>query len=198
MKPEDHPVVFLRGDILAAFATLNLVGLNIKACERQYEQMYSDAMRGPGEWDMHYKLKPPVSINEHLTKAPVLSPALAEGRAYRLTPGQRAVMRDWYGLTPTRQIEVVRMERFTDPAGTALPYLRTVTLASQVHVEEQNRKHVLSQIVITDWGKFMLAAAERDSLMWEAAVGKQKTDKAPKTAPKTPKSKAELEGEYDL
>lgn len=103
----------------------------------------------------------PVGMKDHFANGlpEVLTAAQAwEGRQYLLSPGQRDVLRERYGLTPSKVVEVVEVGMF---AGTSI--IHSITLKSALHVEEHKRKHVLSAVVISPAADFFSTAAAKDA-----------------------------------
>ena len=83
---------------------------------------------------------------------------LAVGYSYTLTPGQRSILRDTYGLTPTQTVTCTYLE--TWPASA---HPRVLKLQSDLHVDPRNRKHILVSAVIHNVGTFFKNAAELDA-----------------------------------
>jgi hypothetical protein len=109
-----------------------------------------------GEEDRKYTVLEQGSLTEHL-ESQVLEPArMVMGRSYVLTPGQRAVLREWYGLTPTRTITLQEVALWP---GTRHP--RRVIIRSDEHVHS-GRRHVLVSATIDRPGQFFTAAWEKD------------------------------------
>lgn len=105
----------------------------------------------------------PIDITEHLTEKRDMIPAnlhptTSPGRAYTLTKGQRAILRERYGMTPTK--EVVVNEIAVWPA--APTCVRHISLRSTEHVPE-HRRHLLNAAVIEDWTAFCEAAQAIDT-----------------------------------
>jgi hypothetical protein len=110
----------------------------------------------PGEWDRKYEVLEVGSLSEHL-EAQVLEPSrMVMGRSYVLTPGQRAILREWYSLTPTRTITLQEVALW---AGTRYP--RRIIIRSDEHVHS-GRRHVLVSATIDRPGEFFTAAWEKD------------------------------------
>jgi len=144
---------------------LKSIGLKTSQIESDLEQLTSDIKRCPSADDLRWPLSPPEEIGAHLSLGadrPTLDCKLVRGRSYGLTPGQRDILRDWYGLTPTRTIEVVNVELFDPAVYHHHNIVRSVTLRSNIHVEEHKRKHMLISCVIDNWGAFCTAAKKRD------------------------------------
>lgn len=89
-----------------------------------------------------------------------------EGYSYVLSPGQRAILRETYGLTPTMTVTLGWIERWP---GTAHPH--SLLLTSDVHVDPRNRKHTLTQCVIRNVGEFLRISAEADAEDKDSRVG---------------------------
>lgn len=116
----------------------------------------------PDDFDRRYEL--PVdapTIGEHFLngEAQVLSPGhLWAGYSYTLTPGQRAWLREQYGMTPTATVTVLEIARWP---GTRHP--RVLHLKSDLHVDPRQRRHILTSAVIRTPGKFFAEAAQYDA-----------------------------------
>lgn len=115
----------------------------------------------PSDDDKRYTL-PLVApaITDHLGEGrnQLLSPeALWPGYSYQLSPGQRAILRETYGLTPTQTITVLLIDRWP---GTQHP--RSMTLKSDLHVDPRQRRHVLTSCVVREVGTFFRLAREKD------------------------------------
>jgi len=85
------------------------------------------------------------------------------GYSYSLTPGQRAWLRDNYGLTPTATVTITGIARWP---GTRHPQM--ISLRSDIHVDPRQRKHVLVEAVIREPGRFFTESAAHDAKL-EAA-----------------------------
>jgi hypothetical protein len=96
-------------------------------------------------------------ITEHLTENRDMIPVnlhspSSNGRIFTLTPAQRSVLADRYGMTPTTEVVVSEVDVWpADPT-----CVRSITLKSTEHVPE-HRRHVLSACVIEDWVSFCTA-----------------------------------------
>ncbi len=101
----------------------------------------------------------PVIASHFDGKHPVVLEAsnMWTGYHYTLSPGQRRWFRDFTGLTPTFTITVQYVECWP---GTQHP--RSFKVVSDVHVDERHRKHVLTEGIVRDVGKFFLKAKELD------------------------------------
>jgi hypothetical protein len=168
--PEQHPLHRKRKIILYALALLERLGLPVAATRERYDQLYDDLFRLPTEQDARFPLTPASSIEDHINgqSREELSCALVSGRKYSLTPGQRAILREWYGLTPTQLVVVERMEMFPHHPN----LIRMVVLRSDVHITEDQRKHVLIHATIDSWGKFMDASITKGHELKEIAKAK--------------------------
>jgi hypothetical protein len=109
-----------------------------------------------GEEDRRYTVLEQGSLTEHL-ESQVLEPArMVMGRSYVLTPGQRAVLREWYGLTPTRTITLQEVALWPETR-----HPRRIIIRSDEHVHS-GRRHVLVSATIDRPGQFFTAALEKD------------------------------------
>lgn len=116
----------------------------------------------PGEDDVRYVLPtwPPDTATHFVAGQPQVMgvSVLWPGFSYTLTLGQRSILRDTYGLTPTQTVTCAWVESWP---GTQHP--RTLRLVSDIHVDPRNRRHVLVSCVIKDVGRFFKDAAELDT-----------------------------------
>lgn len=137
----------------------------------------------------------PLSLTDHLESQEMIPSNLHEsnaGRMYKLTKGQRQVLRDRYHLTPTKEVVLVDIQVW--PA--ARDCVRSVTIKSTEHVPE-NRKHLLNACVIDDWAAFCEAVriAEANAEI-QAEIDKRKDqlatflDRVKKTHNLTPRTAA--------
>lgn len=157
MNPEQH-----RPAIETALRVLESHGFDVKALWRELSTRQSTWERGtPSEDDVRYTLPATQpDLVSHLIdgKNATLEVArLWNGYSYTLTPGQRSILRDTYGLTPTQTVTVAWVEPWP---GTQHP--RVMKLTSDLHVDPRNRKHVLVSAVINDVGTFFRNAQELD------------------------------------
>jgi hypothetical protein len=84
--------------------------------------------------------------------------ALWKGYSYSLSPAQRAILRETYGLTPTKTVTLEWVELWP-----ATQHPRSMCIRSDMHVDPRNRKHVLCRAVIREVGTFFRTAAELDA-----------------------------------
>lgn len=158
MNPETH-----RQTTEAALRHLEAQGFDVKPLWRDLSARVATHERGtPSADDVRYVLPSAApSVADHFTngRAQLLEPsALWQGYSYELSPSQRAILRETYGLTPTQTVTVEWVEVWP---GTQHP--RAMCLRSDMHVDPRNRRHVLSRAVIREVGTFFRTAAERDS-----------------------------------
>lgn len=170
-------IEFHRPTIEGALRTLDVHGFATQELWRELASRIATYERGtPGEADMRYTC-PTVApdIATHFTEGGVPQELSASvmwaGYSYSLTPGQRAVLRDTYGLTPTQTVTVDFIEMWP---GTQHP--RSVKLRSDVHVDPRNRRHVLTQCVIRDVATFFADAQEHDNAQGGGASKRQLVD----------------------
>ena len=144
-----------------ALRELERAGFDVKELWRELESRRAAVECGtPTEDDLRYELPTECPKTEsHLGGGnELLSPSrLWNGLSYALTPGQRGLLKDLYGLTPTMTVTVLWVEPWP---GTRHP--RRMCLRSDLHVADVRRKHVLTQAVIGKVGEFFRLAAERD------------------------------------
>lgn len=117
----------------------------------------------PTEEDMRYVLPTvPPDVATHFvdgTPQELGAAVLWVGYSYTLTPGQRSLLRDTYGMTPTQTVTVERVEAFT---GTQ--FARVMKLRSDMHVDPKNRRHVLISATINNVAEFFRVARELDDV----------------------------------
>lgn len=147
------------------------------------EQQASREGAVPTRDDTGWPLVTPESIEEHLGVAPrsgrteelvdsgesplagrrpVLSCALAKGRMYTLSAAQRAVLREWFNMIPSPEVEVVEVAEYAPLAEPAGRYAREVTLRTTPHVSHGTVLNGPRVVTITRWGAFMSACAAHE------------------------------------
>lgn len=153
---------------------LDAHGFDTKALWRELSTRVAVHERGtPSEADLRYTC-PTVApdLATHFSEGGVPQELSAgvmwAGYSYTLTPGQRAVLRDTYGLTPTQTVTVDYIEPWP---GTQHP--RNVKLRSDIHVDPRHRRHVLTQCVIRDVATFFADAQEHDNAQSASATNRQ-------------------------
>lgn len=108
---------------------------------------------------------------------PTLSTStLRAGAQFLLSRGQRARLRA-YGLTPSRVVECVSLDMF--PGTRAV---KAMVLKSCLHVAEHQRRHVLMQVTINDFGAFIQSAIELEHEADDASETKQRKEPTAKQA----------------
>lgn len=96
------------------------------------------------------------------------------GRNFTLSPGQRQVLRERHGLTPSHVVEVTNVTTFPAPNAHVMV---SFTLKSAVHVDPRRRAHVLNEVVISNAAQFFAKAEESDKAREaEAAYRAEKRD----------------------
>ncbi len=129
----------------------------------------------PTQRDMLYRMPEAApTITEHLQSGsnPVFTAGrLWSGYSYELTPGQRSILREAYGMTPTQTVTITDIETWK---GTR--FLRSFKLTSDIHTDPRARRHVLTACIIRDAGAFLHAAAELDAKA--ASEAREKPQKA--------------------
>lgn len=111
------------------------------------------------------QLPVPSSMEDHFAggEAEVLTAARCHvGRQYSLSPGQRDVLRERYGLTPTMTVvaENVQMYKDTD-------VIFALTIRSTEHIDPKRRR-VLNSVVLSPASAFFRDAAAKDAARAEA------------------------------
>lgn len=99
------------------------------------------------------------------------------GRQYSLTPGQREILRERYGLTPTMVVQAVNVELFPGPDDV----IWSITLKSVEHVDPRRRRHVLNEVVLQPASAFFRDAAAIDAARALDAEAR-KLDRKPREA----------------
>lgn len=93
-------------------------------------------------------------------EAAVLAASLCHaGRQFRLSPGQRAVLREWYGLTPTRLVELVGVETFAD-----CDVISAFTIRNAQHIDARERRHALVEVRVHPAAEFFAAGKHQDDV----------------------------------
>jgi hypothetical protein len=119
--------------------------------------------RAPTDHDARWakRNKEPSALADHFDKngvPEVLSAANAfKDRHYSLSPGQRDVLRNRYGLTPAKTIILTDVALFP---GTNIIW--SVNIRSAEHIDITRRRHVLAAAVIAPVAKFFDDAQARD------------------------------------
>jgi hypothetical protein len=162
---------------------LERLGYEVKNLWRELEARRVREEEGevPGDLARRYSVPtqcPPTE--EHMVEGrpQVLKPEVMwVGHHYTLTPGQREWLRNFAGLTPTVTVTIGWLEVWK---GTQHP--KAFKMVSDVHVDPKHRRHVLTELVIRDAGRFFFEAGELDREREEAKVkeGKEKVQKVNK------------------
>lgn len=84
---------------------------------------------------------------------------LWEGYSYSLTAGQRELLREMYGMTPSQTVTVTWIEKWPKTE-----WLRSLRIQSDVHVDPRLRRHLLTAVVIKTTGKFFAEAERLDNV----------------------------------
>lgn len=167
-SPEER-VSSLLAQLASVEEALNLldrVQLPTRIVREALRDRLDDIRRQPTDDDKRWPLEPPLHIAEHVSLGddrPELSCRLVVGRAYSLTPGQRDVIRERWGMTPAPLIEVVEVALFSESK-----YVKRVVLRNCEHVDLSRRRHVVTKLTIDSWGQFMSAAKQKDQEREEA------------------------------
>jgi len=149
--------------LLDALKTLDNSGIRIDESFAEFTRLHEEAARYvPKDYPEAYRIRATArSITEHLTENRDMLPVnlhspSSNGRIYKLTPAQRSVLAERYGMTPTTEVIVSEIDVW--PA--APTCVRSITIKSTEHVPE-HRRHILSACVITDWVNFCRAVETR-------------------------------------
>lgn len=84
---------------------------------------------------------------------------LWEGYSYSLTAGQRELLREMYGMTPSQTVTVTWIEKWPHS-----DWLRSLRIQSDVHVDPRLRRHLFTAVVIKTTGKFFAEAERLDNV----------------------------------
>jgi hypothetical protein len=145
-----------------ALRVLHDAGLSARDVAAAYGTLVepTPTMRPP-DADTRYTLPdvPPTTAEHFIGGAAqgLSASVLWPGFSYTLSKGQRALMREAYGMTPTATVTCVDVERWP---GTQHPC--RVSFKSDVHVDPRLRRAVLTHVTITHVGDFFAQAAELD------------------------------------
>lgn len=90
------------------------------------------------------------------------------GRQFTLSSGQRDLLRERHGLTPTREVEITNVTTFKDTN-----IIWSFSLKSTEHIDPRRRKHVLVETTIAPAAHFFKNAAHLDSNSAEQADAKR-------------------------
>lgn len=176
-----------------AIFTLKSAGFEVGDLERQLmEREFWDYYQVPHALELIYGRQPEKPVRRDWEEIPVLSTStLWTGHAVKLTPGQRAVLRDDYDLTPTALVEIVEVEVYSPPHR---DIIRAVTIASQLPAEQ--RRHVLSTARIDRFGEFLKRASDREKQLTEEREAKASSRTSSTTTTKTKSKQAQLDELY--
>ena len=172
-----------------AVRLLALLGYDLADIHRQHTTKLAEHESGqPTDLDLKYKLNVPESWVSHFEEVPLLSCfTIRVGAQFKLTSGQRRVLKDMAGLTPTRTITILDLELF--PGTRAV---RTLTIGSNIHIPEHQRRHVLTKWTISSFGDFMERAYLADVETNDVKVVEEER----KTSVKVPRKVKTLEEMY--
>lgn len=109
---------------------------------------------------------------------------ITAGHQYTLSPGQRDVLRERYGLTPTTTI-VVEDLGFYMGEGQLTNYVSSITIRSVVHTDPRVRTRVLNSVVLHPAWQFF-----RDASIKDKAREDEKAEQAVLKGEKVPKVKS--------
>jgi hypothetical protein len=151
-------------EVRQAIGVLETLGFNTAALSEEYASLRTELETYvPKDYPEKYRIRNnPVDITEHLTGNRDMLPSVlhspsSNGRIYTLTKGQRAILRERYGMTPTKEVKVLEVS--TWPA--APTCVQHIVITSTEHVPE-HRRHLLNRAVIDDWVTFCTAAEAID------------------------------------
>ena len=153
-----------------ALATLTAQGFDIKSIVSQKAAKDEEAQPKPTEDDLLYQLTTPDSWIPHFeSREPVLSlSTIRIGTRLTLTSGQRSTLRDRYEMTPTKVVEVLRVECFPGTRS-----IRELVLRSDLHVPDNQRKHILVHCRISDFANWWRSSIELDKKAEEEKQSKE-------------------------
>lgn len=160
-----------------AMKTLSAFGYDVSTVWTQHNTWLATLdERAPDDVDRQFgqRRKEPSSIEEHFqakaseknaqgdkqhnNEPELLSAANCfKDRHYTLTPGQRDVLRNRYGLTPAQHIIVTDVALFK---GTNIIW--SVTIKSAEHIDPRRRRHVLHAACIAPAAKFFADGIAQD------------------------------------
>lgn len=154
-----------RQSVEAALRVLDAEGYDVKPLWQALSTRIADHERGvPDVDDVKYLLPTvPPTTAQHFDGSrpqPLTASSLWQGFSYSLTKGQRNLLRESYGLTPTMTVTCGWVETWP---GTQHP--RAMCLVSDVHVDPKNRRHVLTKATIRNVGRFFRLAEEMDAVV---------------------------------
>jgi len=138
--------------LLSALLLLEKAGLDISTPRKQlFEKKRLEELSTPSDLELMYPLLTPKSWLNHFengSDVPYLSnTTIRDGGQFRLSPDQKAILRELYGLTPTNTVTVSNLELYP-PLADGRVCIRSFTLHSAIHVDWKVRKHVLSKASI--------------------------------------------------
>jgi hypothetical protein len=148
--------------------------------KEHHDWLQSTELREPTDNDRRWaqRAAEPSATADHFRDSlpePLSAAQCWQGRQYTLTPGQRAYLRDRYGLTPTRVVELTEVGLFR-----ATNIVHTFVLKSAEHVDEQRRRHVLNAVCITNAAEFFARAAQLDKQREDDATASATKESTPK------------------
>ena len=155
-----------RAAVLAAFETIQSLGLPVEAALQRYQDCIADQDAPIPDVDRNYSVP---------TECPKTADHLGEGRksilsahqlwmglSYELSPGQRKWFREFAGMTPSQTVTVGWVEVWE---GTNHP--RSFKIVSDQHVDPRNRSHVLVEFVVSEAGEFFRKSTAFDQELRE-------------------------------
>lgn len=153
-----------QASLRAALTRLEEAGIDVSQASADFKAtLAAFETHIPGDIPTEFHIRSsPIPFGDHVMLGnemlPVnLHPASSAGRAYKLTKGQRAVLRDQFGMTPTTEVIVDEIAVWP-AAPTAVAH---IVIRSTEHIPDR-RRHVLNAAVITDWAGFCSRAKSID------------------------------------
>lgn len=155
--------------IVRALRDLERYGFDVKPLWREHAQRESARDGGvPSKDDTRWPRVAGEGIDEHLNRGqgaadntrPVFSCAIVKGRMYTLTSAQRAILREWFNMIPSPEVEIVDIVMWGDT-----PYFREVIIKT---TQLKMRGTIINGprcVTLDRFGAFMTACATREGEM---------------------------------
>lgn len=169
----------------AAVALLRKLDYDLADVYKQHaEKLAGYEASLPTDLDVKYQLSTPKSWAGHYElvagDCPEFSTStIRVGGQFTLSAGQRKVLKDLAGLTPTRTITITDLELFPNSQA-----VRRLAIRSNQHIPD-NRKHVLISWTITSFGDFMQRAHDAEVTIAATKVADEKANKPGKVTKPT-------------
>lgn len=154
-----------------ALRDLDAEGFRTTELWLQLTKLVESRERGvPTEDDTAWPLLSPCGIEEHLKEKPFFGCNICQGRSYVLTQAQRQVLREWFNMIPSPEVEVIELSVYP---GTAVAIAREVVLATTAHVVRGKVLNGPRKVTISRFGAFMSACCAREKeLQQQAEIAK--------------------------